>query len=164
MRKVISICILLLMAACTKTVYVPVTEEVKTDIRWIDSLLYGFLDTVGQSKKVITPLEDSTGTGKASVKDTISRLENDYAVSDAAIVAGELIHSLNAKRGEIPINVSLPEITITRLIPTPYPVETIVEIEKPLSWWKTLFLYSGVGLWVIIIGYLLIWVIKRIKK
>jgi hypothetical protein len=45
-------------------------------------------------------------------------------------------------------------ISKTDSIPVPYPVETIKEVEKPLSWWQKTLMWLGVAMVVVI----LIWV------
>jgi hypothetical protein len=45
-------------------------------------------------------------------------------------------------------------ISKTDSIPAPYPVETIKEVEKPLSWWQKGLMWLGVAMIVVI----LIWV------
>ena len=45
-------------------------------------------------------------------------------------------------------------ISKTDSIPVPYPVETIKEVEKPLSWWQKTLMWLGVAM----IAVILIWV------
>jgi hypothetical protein len=45
-------------------------------------------------------------------------------------------------------------ISKTDTIPLPYPVETIKEVEKPLSWWQKTLMWLGVAL----IGIIAVWI------
>ena len=45
-------------------------------------------------------------------------------------------------------------ISKTDSVPTPYPVEKIVEVEKPLPWWKRTMMWFGVAF----VGVILIWI------
>ena len=45
-------------------------------------------------------------------------------------------------------------ISNTDTIPLPYPVETIKEVEKPLSWWQKTLMWLGVAL----IGIIAVWI------
>lgn len=76
------------------------------------------------------------------MKDTLSRLENDYAVSEAGIdTAGYLHHSLETKRRKVPVPVTATTerrdsiIYRDRDVYVEKPVE--VEVEKKLTAWQS---------------------------
>ena len=97
---------------------------------------------------------------KIVTKDTLSHLENRWAVSDASVSEGLLYHSLES---------------IPQIVKVPYEVEvhdTVIvqkstqseikeaEVEKPLSWWQRLKI--GAFPWLLLA--LLITNLKRILK
>lgn len=80
------------------------------------------------------PVEKETIT----TKDTLSYLENKWAYSEAVVSEGMLTHSLGTK--EEPHEVVVDKVVEYRDT-TIYnevikEIETIVEVEKPLSWWQ----------------------------
>lgn len=54
-------------------------------------------------------------------------------------------------------------VNVTKRDSVPYPVEVIntVTVEKKLSWWQTLFIWSGSIAWVVLLVALVVWVSKR---
>lgn len=82
--------------------------------------------------------------------DSLSHLENDYAVSDAKINAdGTLFHSLATKPQQkpVPIEKEIEQKDSVVYVDRWYN-ETVtkeVEVEKPLSWWQRTQMY---GFWV----------------
>ena len=72
---------------------------------------------------------------KIVTRDTVSHLENDYAISDAVVSDGFLWHSLETKPQiiEAPVEV---HVTDTLIIENAVEREKIVKVEKPLSWWQ----------------------------
>ena len=89
--------------------------------------------------------------------DSVSKLENDYAKSEARINAdGTLYHNLLAKPQKKPVVVQKPVKTKERLV---YKNRYITKnnpkyIEKELSWWQQTQIY---GFWVAIIVVLIIY-------
>ena len=71
---------------------------------------------------------------KIVTRDTVSRLENSYAKSDAVVSGGFLYHSLESKPQviEVPVEVHVTD----TLYKEAEIIEKEVEIEKPLSWWQ----------------------------
>lgn len=97
--------------------------------------------------------------------DTVSRIENQFAISEAKITnAGFLIHSLETKPQTIPVGVAAKEIVRDSIVyryrerKVEVPVE--VEVEKSLSNWQRVQIY---GFWclAIIAMLLLIWKLRR---
>ena len=82
-------------------------------------------------------------------RDTSSRLENDYAVSEASVSGGYLSHSLATKPARTPVETESREVVRDsivfrdRLIEAPVEVEVPVEVEKPLSRWQRTLLALG---------------------
>lgn len=96
-------------------------------------------------------------------KDTLSRLENDYAVSEAAIdTEGYLHHSLETKRRKVPVPVTA---TTERRDSIIYRdrdvyVEKPVEVVRPLSKFVK---GQIIGFWVLLVAAGL-YIILKIKK
>ena len=127
---VVLLAILYFVTGCTKTVYVPVqsTRTVTEIIR----------DTTVQVQ--LQAIRDS-----ATVADTLSRLENKYAYSDAIWSRGMLSHSLGIKPVDIPIEIQHKEIIRTDSIQIPYPVE-VEKIVYRVRWWQQALMWLGVAL------------------
>lgn len=146
------ICILLVFSfiGCRSRVqYVPVKS---VDIRTV------FLrDTT--IKTVLVPYRDSVNT-----PDTSSYLRNPYAESWAVWSGGQLHHSLNIFPDTLPITLQIEAIEITRTVEIP------IEVEKKLSRWQKAKMDVGgwaIGvlscLFVLGIGYLVVWLAKKRK-
>lgn len=82
-------------------------------------------------------------TAERTTPDSTSHLENDFAVSDAAINPdGTLFHSLETKPGAFDVPFDKPvektESTAERIreIEKPVPIPTPVEVERKLTWWE----------------------------
>lgn len=76
-----------------------------------------------------------------TTRDTVSRLENDYAVSTAAITAdGLLRHALATKPQELPVPVEVPvertDSIAVKYVEKPVPVEVCVPVERELTKWQ----------------------------
>ncbi len=106
---------------------------------------------------VAVPMQKESTT----VRDSMSHLENDYAVSDARITAdGSLYHSLETKArtdtltGEV--SVQAKDSIIYR-----YKLNTkVVTVEKPLGWFSQMRLWLGNVMLVLIAG-ASIWAVAR---
>lgn len=105
---------------------------------------------------------------RRETRDSVSHLENDYAVSDARVdEEGRLFHDLRTKAGRLPV-VTEPEVKVRdttvwrdREVMVPYPVE------RELTWWERWkmeaggFALAGVGV-LVVIG---VWrFVQEIKK
>ena len=51
----------------------------------------------------------------------------------------------------------------TDTIPKPYPVETIKEVEKPLSWWHKTTMYAGDVMLLLLLGLIIYGIIKLFR-
>jgi hypothetical protein len=109
----------LLLIGC-RTVYVPV-ESVHTVTQIV--------------RDTIVQVELITFRDSVSIPDTLSRLENKYAVSYALWSGRRLNHSLSIKDVQIPIRIQYVDITRTDSVQVPYPVEKIVR-EKYVTDWQ----------------------------
>ncbi len=145
--------VMLLFSSCRTSRQVVVVEardsvRVEERIREIKVTDTLFVEVPGQ--------KEST-----TVRDSVSHLENDYAVSDARITAdGSLYHSLETKArtdtltGEV--SVQAKDSIIYR-----YKLNTkVVTVEKPLGWFSQMRLWLGNVMLVLIAG-ASIWAVAR---
>lgn len=143
---VVSLMACLLAGCSTKRVveYVPM-ETVRTERVEVT-------DTVVEVQLV--PYRDSV-----AVADSVSRIENAYAVSHAAVKGGLLSHSLTVKPGA-KVGTPFRLLTYTRTDSISYPVEVPVEVE--LNAWERIKLdYGG---WAMgIVAVLLFFLARRVK-
>ena len=82
-------------------------------------------------------------TERIVTRDTSSRLENDYAVSEASVSGGYLSHSLATKPARTPVETEAREVVRDSLVFRDRLVEVPVEVEKPLSRWQRTLLALG---------------------
>ena len=119
---------------CKSVEYIPV-ETVKT----VKEILR---DTLIQTKLVV--YHDTVSSA-----DTISHLENIYAESWAKWSNGMLSHSLKIKDISIPVKATIKDTHEIDSIRVPYPVKgDTVYVEKKLSWWENLFVWTGGIAWI----------------
>ncbi|MCM1167757.1 MAG: hypothetical protein NC401_17355 [Ruminococcus sp.] len=97
-------------------------------------------------------------TAERTTADSLSFLENDFAVTTARINAdGTLFHTLMTKPGKIDIGFDKPIQTTTttaeriREIEKPVPVEVPVEVERKLTWWQSVCIKSAPWLFAMVI-------------
>lgn len=145
----IVICIIItLLAGCTSMKYVPVylrNDSVRTVVK---------TETVYE--KDTAYIEIPRQTAERITKDTISSLENDFAVSDAWITSdGTLHHTLATKEQELPFEYDK-KIERTDSTSTKQGTTTILKtVEKELSWCQQTQIYGFWALAAIIVVWLL---------
>ena len=95
---------------------------------------------------------------KGLMNSPVSLLETTYSRSKAWVENGILKHTLDQRPSTIPVILSGAIHTSTsntvQTIKVPYYVDR--PIAKPLSWWQKLFLWTGVIVWWLVVGYLII--------
>ena len=112
--------LLLLLASCTKTVYVPV-ERVKTvTTTVVDSFV-----------EVVTPPESVTNT----TTDTTSVIATRYATSTATVSNGVLTHNLMQHARKDSVKTQTVYIHETDSVPYPVDVATTKEVVPQWAWW-----------------------------
>lgn len=150
MKKLLYVFLVLLLAIGCKTPqpqYVPV-ETVKTVTETLR-------DTIIEVK-----LEVHNDT--VALPDTVSYLKNKYVESWAKYSKGLLMHSLKILDTPIPVKATVKDTHKVDSISVPYPVKgDTVYIEKKLSWWQTLFIWTGGIFWLLAIVASVIWISKR---
>ena len=116
-----------------KTVYIPVhSATTVTELKH---------DTIVEIQ--LAPFRDSV-----VVSDTISRLENRYAHSEAIWLSGRLSHSLKIKDMQIPVKIQYLETIRTDSIQVAYPVE-VEKVVYRLKWWQETLMWAGVVLLIV---------------
>jgi hypothetical protein len=95
---------------------------------------------------------------KGLMNSPVSILETTYSRSKAWVENGTLKHTLDQKPSTFPVTIPAAIHTTTtntvQTIKVPYYVDR--PIEKPLSWWQKLFLWTGVVVWWVGVGYLIL--------
>lgn len=133
MKQIIytSLAVLLMMiSGCGSTKKLPVTvsksDSVRIETRYIK---YTKPDTVY--------LEIPAQVAERTTKDSVSHLENDYAVSDARINAdGTLFHDLKTKQQKKPVPTEKQVERKDSIVYVDKKVEVPVPVERELSWWE----------------------------
>lgn len=82
-------------------------------------------------------------TERIVTRDTSSRIENDYAVSEASVSGGYLSHSLATKPARMPVETEAREVVRDSIVFRDRLIEVPVEVEKPLSRWQRTLLALG---------------------
>lgn len=104
-------------------------------------------------------------TAERTITDSVSHLENDYALSDARINAdGTLFHDLKTKPQKMPVEFQKPverrdSIVYRERVRTETVTKT-VEVPRQLTWFQKTSIY---GFWAAIIFLMIVYTIKRIK-
>lgn len=128
--------ILLSSCASPKPVFI---EKVVTDSVMVK-------DTVVEY--VLKPYKEEVTT-----LDTVSLLENEYAITRAETSGGKLKHSLETKEKPVEVKVQYLDRVITKEIPVPYEVEKVVKVEKKLNLWERLKLKLGGIVIILFVAY-----------
>ena len=82
-------------------------------------------------------------TERIVTRDTASRLENDYAVSEASVSGGYLSHSLATKPARTPVETETREVVRDSIVFRDRLIEVPVEVEKPLTRWQRTLIALG---------------------
>ena len=148
----------LLLCGCAAPLYLSdsMNSEKKDSVR-VETVTLYVPDTV----YVEIPFQ----TAECETRDSVSNLENDYAISEARINPdGSLYHDLKTKPQNKPVEIQKPverrdSIIYREHIKTENMTET-VEVPRKLTWFQKTSIY---GFWSAIIFLLIIYTIKRIK-
>lgn len=146
----------ILLSGCASARHVEKRTEVKTDSVKTVTRIEFVKDTV--------IVEIPSQTAERVTRDSVSRLENEYARSEARINPdGSLYHDLNTKPQKKPVAFDKPvektetEKTHTEVIK----VEIPREVPRSLSWWEQTQIY---GFWAALIFVVITYTIKRLKR
>lgn len=128
----ITILLITLCVSCGPARHASVSDSTRVEVRevtrYIKDTLY--LELPAISERTVT-------------RDTSSRLENDYAVSEASVSGGYLSHSLATKPARTPVETEVREVVRDSIVFRDRLVEVPVEVEKPLSRWQRTLLALG---------------------
>ena len=128
----ITILPLALCVSCGPARHASVSDSTHATVREVTRYIK---DTVYLELPVITE--------RIVTRDTSSRLENDYAVSEASVSGGYLSHSLATKPARTPVETEAREVVRDSIVFRDRLVEVPVEVEKPLSRWQRTLLALG---------------------
>ena len=114
-----------------------------------------------------SPVSISLSNDKKNVStDTVSVLENDYALSSASVSDGLLSHSLETKPVQQPVEVQTKIVYRDSVVFKDVVVYETVEVEKELTGWQTFKMKMGgwmLGLIIIAIVCLILYIVKPLK-
>lgn len=128
----ITILPLALCVSCGPARHASVSDSTRVEVREVTRYVK---DTIYLELPVITE--------RIVTRDTSSRLENDYAVSEASVSGGYLSHSLATKPARTPVETEAREVVRDSIVFRDRLVEVPVEVEKPLTRWQRTLLALG---------------------
>ena len=128
----ITILPLALCVSCGPARHASVSDSTRATVREVTRYVK---DTVYLELPVITE--------RIVTRDTSSRLENDYAVSEASVSGGYLSHSLATKPARTTVETEAREVVRDSIVFRDRLIEVPVEVEKPLSRWQRTLLALG---------------------
>lgn len=112
-------------------------DSVSVEVR--ESVVY-ITDTV----EVAIPLISES----VAIRDTVSHLENAYAMSDAAVSGGTLFHSLSTKPQLRQVQIKSPRLRRDSIVYRNFYRDVEVEVEKQLSFFQKIKLN---GFWLLLV-------------
>ena len=128
----ITILPLALCVSCGPARHASVSDSTRVEVREVTRYVK---DTMYLELPVITE--------RIVTRDTSSRLENHYAVSEASVSGGYLSHSLATKPARTPVETEAREVVRDSIVFRDRLIEVPVEVEKPLSRWQRTLLALG---------------------
>lgn len=128
MRNFLFFCVLVL-ASCTKTVYVPV-ETVRTVVK--------------ETRDTIIKIRPPNETQTVTTVDTVAVAETSLARARAEVSKGSLTLGISNKRDSIPVQTKV--ISVYKTDSVAYPVEVPVEIKvRSVTWYDKVIRWICVG-------------------
>ena len=156
MKNFILVLFSLLCVACGSLKQVTPTERVVTETR---------IETVFETDTVF--LEVPKIVEKIVTADTVSVLENDFALSSASVSDGLLSHSLETKPVQKPVEVQTKIVYRDSVVFKDVVVYETVEVEKELTEWQSFKMKTG-GITLTILSLLVLaaagWIIVKILR
>ena len=101
---------------------------------------------------------------KIQTIDTISKLENDYARSEATVTAGVLKHSLETKSAQLPVPVEKEIVYRDSIVFRDRVVTEVKEVERQLTFWQQFKMRVGVAAMILTALYGLFLLLIRCPK
>ena len=144
-----------LCVACATTRQAAPAEHLRTETR---------VETVFETDTI--QVEIPQIVEKIITKDTISILENDYAISEACVSEGLLSHSLETKPVQHPVQIQKEIVYRDSIVFCDRTIIETVEVEKTLTGWQNFKMKTGgfaLGLLVIAIVCLVLYIVKSLN-
>lgn len=101
---------------------------------------------------------------KVQTLDTTSKLENDYARSEAVVSAGILKHSLETKPAQLPVPVEKEIVYRDSIVFRDRVVTEVKEVERQLTLWQQFKMRAGVAAMILTALYALYLLIRLYLK
>ena len=101
---------------------------------------------------------------KIQTLDTISKLENDYARSEATVTAGILRHSLETKPAQLPVPVEKEIFYRDSIVFRDRVVTEVKEVERQLTFWQQFKMRAGVAAMILTALYAICLLIRLYLK
>ena len=155
MKNFILVLFSFVAVACSSLRQVTPTEKIVAETR---------VETVFQTDTVF--LEVPQIVERIVTKDTVSVLENDYAMSSASVSDGLLSHSLETKPVQQPVEVQTKIVYRDSVVFKDVVVYETVEVEKELTGWQSFKLKMGgwfLGILIILIVFAILYIVKFLK-
>ena len=95
--------------------------------------------------------------------DTLSRLENTYAKSEAKVTNGFLHHSLETKPVKLPVEVKTETVYKDSLVYRDRIITRTVEAERKLTWWQKVRMHAGTATFILLAFAILYLLLKSIN-
>ena len=141
MRTSVILAFALLLSACGVARPVLDRDNTKTEVKTV-------IETVHDTAIVELPVY----VERVATMDTVSRLENKFAVSEARVSGGVLQHTLETKAVKLPVPVESKIVYKDSLVYRDRVQTRTVEVERPLTGWQRAKLrVGGICFFVIII-------------
>ena len=156
MKNFILVLFSALCVACATARQAAPSEKIITETR---------IETVFQTDTVF--LEVPKIVEKIVTADTVSVLENDYAMSSASVSDGLLSHSLETKPIQQPVEVQTKIVYRDSVIFKDVVVYETVEVEKELTGWQSFKMKMGgwfLGILSLLALAAIIWIIIKILR
>lgn len=156
MKNFILVLFSALCVACATARQAAPSEKIITETR---------IETVFQTDTVF--LEVPRIVEKIVTADTLSVLENDYALSSASVSDGLLSHSLETKPVQQPVEMQTKIVYRDSVVFKDVVVHETVEVEKELTGWQSFKMKTG-GITITILSVLVLaavgWIIIKILR
>ena len=95
--------------------------------------------------------------------DTLSRLENAYAKSEAKVTNGFLHHSLETKPVKLPVEFKTETVYKDSLVYRDRIITRTVEVERKLTWWQQARMHAGTATFILLAFAILYLLLKSIN-
>ena len=155
MKNFILVLFSALCVACSVARQAAPSEKIITETR---------IETVFQTDTVF--LEVPKIVEKIVTADTLSVLENEYAMSEASVSDGLLAHSLETKPIQQPVEVQTKIVYRDSVVFKDMVMYETVEVEKELTGWQTFKMKMGgwfLGILIILIVFAILYIVKFLK-